>query len=72
MQGIFQPTEQPHFLDVSRLLTPFTNIGGIEGLRLIYDGTEKIPFKKRHPIYQEIFVDEFLIYSNNPLEDYLE
>ncbi|MFX1567324.1 MAG: hypothetical protein ACFFCV_03045 [Promethearchaeota archaeon] len=72
MHGIFQPTEQPHFIDVSKLLTPFTNIGGIERQPLIYDGIEKIPFNERHPTYQEIFVDEFLTYSNIPLGNHLK
>lgn len=60
IQSIFQPTEQPHFPDVSRLLTPFTSIGDIEKPRFLYDGTEEIPFKERHPEYQEIFINEFL------------
>jgi hypothetical protein len=64
IQSIFQPTEQPHFPDISRLLTPFGNVGDNEKPRFIYDGTEQIPFKERLTAYQEIFIHEFLIYSN--------
>ena len=60
IQGIFQPTETHQFPDISRLLTPFTEISEIEKPRFLYDGTEEIPFNERLPEYQEILINEFL------------
>ncbi len=70
IQNIFQPTEQPHFPDISRLLTPFANIGEIEKPLFLYEGTEEIPFSERHPEYQKIFINEFLTISKIQLENY--
>jgi hypothetical protein len=47
-------------LIVSKLVTPFPSDHGIE---FIYDGTEDIPFKERHPLYQKILVKEFVLSS---------
>jgi len=41
------------------LVISFTEIFGSEKPQYIYIGNEKIPFKKRHPVYQTIFKKEF-------------
>jgi len=28
----------------------------------IYTGEEKMPFNKRHPVYRELFLNEFVIF----------
>ena len=42
---------------VSELITTFSNNHKIE---YIYDGSENIPFKERHPLYQSILIEEFI------------
>ena len=66
--AIFQPAEQSHFPDISRLVTPFANVSEIERCLFIYDGTEEIPFEERLPVYQEIFIHEFLAEMKSTLE----
>lgn len=48
-------TEEP--VDVKELVIAFSDF--IKSKSFIYNGHEKIPFNKRHPIYQAIFRNEF-------------
>ena len=47
------------FFSLNDLVISFSEIFGSERPQHIYSGNEKIPFKKRHPIYQAIFKKEF-------------
>ena len=47
------------FFSLNDLVISFSEIFGSEKPQHIYIGNEKIPFKKRHPIYQAIFKKEF-------------
>ncbi|KKL51337.1 hypothetical protein LCGC14_2296470 [marine sediment metagenome] len=58
--------------DVKIIILPFSLIHGTKE-EFIYTGEEKIPFRKRHPIYVSIFLNEFSEYlktrSGEKLED---
>jgi hypothetical protein len=43
---------------VKNVIIPFSSIFGDQE-RYIYSGEEMIPFKKRHPLYQAILLNEF-------------
>ena len=43
---------------VKNVLVPFSSFFGNRE-RYIYSGEEKIPFKKRHPLYKVILLNEF-------------
>ena len=47
--------EEP--LKLKDAIVPFSNFGS--SIHYIYYGHERIPFQKRHPIYQIIFREEF-------------
>ena len=47
--------EEP--VDVKELVIAFSDF--IKSKSFIYNGNEKIPFNKRHPIYQAILRNEF-------------
>ena len=70
IQSIFQPSEQPQFPDVSKLLTHFRNLSENERPQFLYDGSEEIPFNERLPEFQEIFIHEFLTKFLIPIENY--
>lgn len=44
--------------DVKNCIIPFSLLFP-KGERYIYDGSEKLPFSKRDPLYQTIFLQEF-------------
>jgi hypothetical protein len=44
-------------LKLSKAFLPFPKGSSIE---YIYNGTEKIPFKERDPLYQHILIEEFI------------
>jgi hypothetical protein len=52
--------ENEFYPDISGAVIPFSNVGTTEKCQYIYHGHEKIPFNKRHPTYQKIFIHEFL------------
>ncbi|MFX0021962.1 MAG: hypothetical protein ACFE9S_06520 [Candidatus Hermodarchaeota archaeon] len=60
-----EPTDQQLILDSSKAYIPFSNISETAKSEYIYTGNEEIPFKERHPIYQELFIYEFLQFENN-------
>ena len=45
-------------LNIRRIITPFSVLSPLRE-EFIYDGTEKIPFHKRDPLYQAILLGEF-------------
>jgi len=53
-----EPTEEN--FDVKTLILPFSLLPGKKE-EFIYTGGEKIPFRERHPVYQELFLGEFTI-----------
>jgi hypothetical protein len=44
-------------MKLSKAFSPFPKDATID---YIYDGSEQIPFKDRHPLYQFIFIQEFV------------
>jgi len=48
-----------HSINFNKVLIPFCKFGTSENITYIYEGFEKISFKKRHPLYKSIFLDEF-------------
>jgi hypothetical protein len=46
--------------NIKDIVIPFTQIFP-KNEEFIYNGSEKIPFKNRHPIYKAIFLNEFQI-----------
>ena len=45
-------------INIKEITIPFTKLIDVNPL-YIYSGKEKIPFNKRHPEYQAIFLNEF-------------
>lgn len=60
-----EPTDQQLILGSAKAYIPFSNISVTVHSEYIYTGNEEIPFKERHPVYQELFIYEFLQYENN-------
>lgn len=50
--------EENLYPDISGAVMPFSDVKKFE--EYIYNGDEEIPFKERHPEYQQIFKEEFL------------
>ncbi|UCC20139.1 MAG: hypothetical protein JSV62_02325 [Promethearchaeota archaeon] len=46
-------------INFNQIVIPFTKFGKSKRLSYIYEGIEKINFKKSHPSFQKIFLDEF-------------
>lgn len=42
------------------IIIPFSDLGESKSLSYIYEGDEDISFKKRHPIYRKLLLDEFI------------
>ena len=53
------------FFSLNDLVISFLEFFDSEKPQHIYSGNEKIPFKKRHPVYQAIFKKEFAKNSFN-------
>ena len=53
------------FFSLKDLVISFSEIFSSEKPQHIYIGDEKIPFKKRHPVYQAILKKEFAENLNN-------
>lgn len=45
---------------VEQIIVPFHNISSHSTEEFIYSGEEKIPFKERHPIFQDLMLGEFV------------
>ena len=50
--------DEEHF-DLKRVIVPFSLVF-LKDEQFIYDGTEKIPFSKRDPLYKKILNNEFI------------
>lgn len=50
--------EEKEFFDLKRVVTPFS-LFFLKDERYIYDGSEKIPFSRRDPLYKTILLQEF-------------
>jgi hypothetical protein len=46
-------------IDFSKIVIPFSKIGRMKNPSYIYYGFEKIPFNKRHPLFQTVLRNEF-------------
>jgi len=57
---IIDQFEEEFYPDISGAVIPFSNVYTNKESQYIYDGHEKMPFTKRHPGYQKIFIYEFL------------
>lgn len=57
---IIDEFEDEFYPDISAAVIPFSNVGIKKEEQYIYYGYEQIPFNKRHPTYQKIFIYEFL------------
>jgi hypothetical protein len=64
-QDEFEPTDQQLILGCSRVYVPFSKLPESKKLVYIYTGQEDIPFKERYPVYQELFLFEFLPYEKS-------
>ena len=42
------------------IIIPFSDLGESKRPSYIYEGDENISFKKRHPVYRKLLVDEFI------------
>ena len=62
-KGVFDINERDdifeEFFSLKDLVISFSEVFGSEKPQHIYSGSEKIPFKKRHPVYQAILKKEF-------------
>jgi len=47
------------YFDLKRVIVPFSLVF-LKDEQFIYDGTEKIPFSKRDPLYKKILNNEFI------------
>jgi hypothetical protein len=47
------------YINFKMIVIPFSNFGQTRKTINIYEGTEKIRFNERSPVYQEIFLNEF-------------
>ncbi|MFW9880567.1 MAG: hypothetical protein ACFFG0_46455, partial [Candidatus Thorarchaeota archaeon] len=54
------PTKKIEEINFSIIIIPFHQFGKMRNPSYIYDGSETIAFKKRHPLYQVIFRNEFV------------
>ena len=52
--------EADAFLDISRLVIPFSVAFNTNHTPDIYDGEELIPFEKKDSLFKKILIDEFL------------
>jgi hypothetical protein len=50
---------QENSINFNRIIIPFSKFGLSKAPEYIYEGNENITFKKRHPEYKSIFLDEF-------------
>lgn len=56
-EEIIESETTPEPIRLKKFVIPFSEFGTSQ--RFIYLGSEKIPFRERHPIYQEILKNEF-------------
>jgi len=49
------------FINFDDIIIPFSDFGISKNPSYIYNGNEDINFKERHPVYQKLFLDEFLV-----------
>lgn len=47
-------------INFKKIVIPFSEFENSKSTFYIYDGTEKIKFKEKVPLYQDIFLNEFL------------
>ncbi|MFW9873339.1 MAG: hypothetical protein ACFFG0_09570 [Candidatus Thorarchaeota archaeon] len=47
-------------INFSVIIIPFHQFGKMRNSSYIYDGSGKIPFRERDPVYQAIFRNEFI------------
>ncbi|MHA2390429.1 MAG: hypothetical protein ACXAEX_00530 [Promethearchaeota archaeon] len=52
--------EEKFYPNLTGAVIPFSDIKELQDVDYIYTGDEKIPFEKRLPEYQKIFIAEFL------------
>jgi hypothetical protein len=50
--------KEEDFLDLKRIIIPFSSLFSKDE-KFIYDGTEKLPFSRRDPLYKVILLQEF-------------
>ncbi len=51
---------EDHSSDLKDIIIPFSEFGTSKKPKYLYNGLEEIPFKKRHPDYQKILLNEFV------------
>ena len=54
-------TYREDFINFDDIIIPFSDFGISKNPSYIYNGNEDIHFKERHPVYQKLFLDEFLV-----------
>ncbi|MFX1419934.1 MAG: hypothetical protein ACFE9N_13530 [Promethearchaeota archaeon] len=70
LQEEYEPTNQRIILGYAKAFVSFSNIDESNNNQYIYMGNEKIPFKQRHPEYQNIFIYEFIAEIETLIESY--
>jgi hypothetical protein len=46
-------------INFKKIIIPFSKFGNSKNSSYIYDGTEKIKFREKLPLYQDILLNEF-------------
>ena len=69
----YQEPEEPIYetFDIKTIILPFSLINGTKE-EFIYTGEERILFRRRHPIYVTIFLNEFSEYLKTRSGEKLE
>ena len=65
----FEGLEKKEDLDLKHFVIPFSYYFRKDE-RFIYDGSEKIPFSKRDPLYRSILLQEFGDSMGKPRDNY--
>ena len=56
----YYDTYKGDIINFNKIIILFSNFGGSIKPSYIYKGIEKISFKERHPVYQALFLKEFV------------
>jgi len=52
-------TDKEDFINFDDIVMPFSKFGESKNPSYIYNGDEDIIFKKRHPVYRKLLLNEF-------------
>jgi len=52
-------TNNENSINFDEIIIPFSNFGNSPSPEFIYNGNENMKFKRRHPLYKAILLNEF-------------